>query len=365
MLYGYDRTKHSCALMERTLGGVESRVQNAAQMAVPVYEHYCQPPVDAVVNFCYKGVENTKYVLDVTKSAAVTTSMIGIGAAVVAAQLSLALGVAGANLLLDSLIISKRIGGNMLTSAKDAEKAMEQRFFNFIQQAQGAVQVPMAKLSEQANCFLDIANAVVDRVLGLNSEVDPPECTVGERLTRLGRRLSGVLTTRAHDEVIDPLYNQMNTVMEQLAKSMILVDMIREQQAWAIGKAGELHTSVIELKERVEREAQQLKQKPEEILMRSLRHSSAQLTNNLLSFKDKGSQVFSESANAKLDAAVSYFGQLDENLAKAGDIYTVKDEILNEARDRLSDLAQWTSGWLVRDRSSSDNDEKIILQNQF
>lgn len=38
-------------------------------------------------------------------------------------------------------------------------------------------------------------------------------------------------------------------------------------------------------------------------------------------------QVFSESANAKLDTAVSYFGQLDENLANAGDIYAVKDEV--------------------------------------
>lgn len=87
--------------------------------------------------------------------------------------------------------------------------------------------MPVAMLSEQANSFLDIANAVVDRILGLNSEADPPECTIGQRLIRLGLRLSGVLSTRAHDGVIDPLYNQMNAVMEQFAKSIILVSLLR------------------------------------------------------------------------------------------------------------------------------------------
>uniref|UniRef100_A0A915BD25 Uncharacterized protein n=1 Tax=Parascaris univalens TaxID=6257 RepID=A0A915BD25_PARUN len=347
VLYGYDRTKHSCALMERTLDSVESRVQNAAQMAVPVYEHYCQPPVDAVLSTYSKGVENMKYAFDVAKSATITTSTLTIGAAIVAMQLTLALGVAGANLILDSLIVSKRIGGHLLTSAKDAEMAMEQRFINFMQQAEAAAQVPVAMLSEHANSFLDIVNAVVDRILGLNSEADPPESTIGQRLIRLGLRLSGVLSTRAHDGVIDPLYNQMNAVMEQFAKSIILVDMIREQQEWAMGRVSELQASVLDLKEHIEREANHLKQRPEEILLRSLRHSSRQLTNNLMSLRDKGSQVFSESANAKLDTAVSYFGQLDENLANAGDIYAVKDEILNEARERLSDLAQWTSSWIA------------------
>ncbi|VDK42109.1 unnamed protein product [Anisakis simplex] len=365
MLFGYDRTKHSCALMESTLGAVECSVQSAAQIAAPVYQSYCQPSVDAVVNACSKGVENMKYVFDVSKSAA----MLGVGAVVVATQLSLALGVAGANLLLDSLITSKRIAGNMLLSAKvcnsrinishdilhspkcgptahvalnillDAERAMQQCVNGLIQQTQdlvqmllsistsGNLQVPVAKLSEQANILLDVMNAVVDRLFGLSSEADPAECTIGQRLGRLGRRVSGVLTSRAHDGVIDPLHNQLNTVMEQLAKSMILVDLIRKQQEWAVEKAGELHTSVLELKDRVEREAKQLKQKPEDILMRSLRHTSEQLINNLMSLKDKGKQVFSESTNAKLTTAVTYFGQFDESLANASDIYAVNEEV--------------------------------------
>lgn len=56
--------------------------------------------------------------MDVAKSAAITTSTLTIGAAIVATQLTLALGVAGANLILDSLIVSKRIGGSVLTRAK-------------------------------------------------------------------------------------------------------------------------------------------------------------------------------------------------------------------------------------------------------
>lgn len=63
-------------------------------------------------------MENTKYVLDAAKSAAITTSTLCIGAAIMATQLTLALGVAGANLILDSLIASKRIGSSMLTCAK-------------------------------------------------------------------------------------------------------------------------------------------------------------------------------------------------------------------------------------------------------
>lgn len=74
-------------------------------------------------------------------------------------------------------------------------------------------------------------------------------------------------------------------------REILQVDMIREQQDWAMGRVSELQASVLDLKEHIEREAHHLKQRPEEILLRSLRHSSRQLTNNLMSLKDKGSQV--------------------------------------------------------------------------
>ncbi|VDO56303.1 unnamed protein product [Haemonchus placei] len=278
------------------------------------------------------GVEKTMSAVETSKNVAIQGGTFGLGAAVVATQLGLALSTGGALLILDTLGGAKNAGQQLLTSVRDAEKVVEEKIWNAVAEGQRVAQIPLDKIAESTNAFLDVIGVLVERSLGIPVE-EHPEGSVKERVTVLSRK------------IVEALNNKVGTpVVVRVWQSE--ADLIRAKKEWALEKVGELSTSVSELKTRIENEAKQYSTKPEELLMKSIRTTSAQLRDNLQALKDK--QVFGD--GTRVDSAIVYLQDLDKNLAESNDIYQVRDEVLAEARQRLSEVTAWTSSLLARER---------------
>lgn len=99
---------------------------------------------------------------------------------------------------------------------------------------------------------------------------------------------------QAHDHVIDPINERARNYLEQLSKSFLLVDLIREKKAWVLEKTSELSTSVSDFRKTLENEALQYKVAPEEMLMKHIQTSSTQLATQLQALREKGQNVSDE-----------------------------------------------------------------------
>uniref|UniRef100_A0A7I5E5B7 Apolipoprotein b n=1 Tax=Haemonchus contortus TaxID=6289 RepID=A0A7I5E5B7_HAECO len=345
----YDWTKHSSKLLESTLDRVEASVataaQTATQKACDAHQNYYVRPKEAVTSAYNAGVEKTMSAVETSKNVAIQGGTFGLGAAVVATQLGLALSTGGALLLLDTLGGAKNAGQQLLTSVRDAEKAVEEKIWNAVAEGQRVAQIPLDKIAESTNAFLDVIGVLVERSLGIPVE-EHPEGSVKERVSVLSRKIVEALNNKAHTQVIDPVTVQLRNLLDTMSKNFLLADLIRAKKEWALEKVGELSTSVSELKTRIENEAKQYSTKPEELLMKSIRTTSTQLRDNLQALKDK--QVFGD--GTRVDSAIVYLQDLDKNLAESNDIYQVRDEVLSEARQRLSEVTAWTSSLLAREK---------------
>jgi len=142
-------------------------------------------------------------------------------------------------------------------------------------------------------------------------------------------------------------------VVEQLSKSLVLVDYLKKQKNWTYQKVDQLHSSVQELKTRVESEAKAACTTPETALIRSIRASSSKLNEQLLKLRVNAAEVLNESMRSYLENATAYVEQLDLNFANAEDIYKVKDEVIDEAKTKLHEIAQWSSSLIVRGENSN------------
>lgn len=353
LLDGYQQTKKNSGMMGRAIQGVEDRVVDAVNYSVPIYQYYLQPRIDAVHSTINKSMENTKRMVDTTKSTAVATTTIGIGAAVVVSELIISLGLAGTNWIIDSATAARNISGNAVGRIKDMEKLMEDGFKGYAERAQNAAQIPLSKLTDQANTFLDIANKVMDRLLGVESEPDPVDCTIGNRLLRMVSRFSRVLQARAHDSVIDPMANQVHVAMEQLSSYMKLVEYVHERREWVAHQIEGVQASLNDLKDSVEKQAHELMFQPEEILMQSVRRTSHSIVENINTLRERGAQLLGDNVASKLDSVVSYLGELERTFAEVNDLYGLRDEVLAEARAKMTDFLNWTSGLLVRKHFSN------------
>ena len=118
-----------------------------------------------------------------------------------------------------------------------------------------------------------------------------------------------------------------------------------------------LSSSMHELRSKIEEEAGHYRVSPEEVLLRSIRTSSSKLNENLRALREKGATLLSEPINSRLESATAYFEQLDTQLASANDIYQVKNEAFDEAKQKLSDLAQWSSSFIVRNGHAAQAQE--------
>ncbi|WKX88755.1 hypothetical protein Q1695_008407 [Nippostrongylus brasiliensis] len=345
----YDWTKHSSPLLESTLDRVESTVavaaQTATQTALDAHQNYYVRPKEAVSSAYNAGMEKTKSAVETSKNIAVQGGTFGIGAAVVATQLGLALSTGGALLFLDTIGGAQNAGQNLLSSVRNAEKAVEEKIWNAVAEGQRVAKIPLDKIAESTNAFLDVVSVLVERSLGIPVE-EHPESSVKERVTVLAHKIVEVVNNKARTQVIDPVTVQLRTLLEHLSGSFVLVEQIRAKREWALEKVDELSTSVVELKNKIETEAKQYSTKPEELLMKSIRTTSSQLRDNLKALKDK--QVFGD--GSRVDSAIVYLQELDKNLGESNDIYQVRDEVLSEARQRLAEVTSWTTNLLAREK---------------
>ncbi|VDO83986.1 unnamed protein product [Heligmosomoides polygyrus] len=322
----YDWTKHSSTLLENTLDRVESGVsvvaQTATEKALNAHQNYYVRPKEAVASAYNAGMEKTKSAVETSKNIAVQGGTFGIGAAVVATQLGLALSTGGALMLLDTLGGAQQAGQNMLSSVRDAEKAVEEKIWKAVAEGQRVAKIPLDKLTESTNAFLDVVSVLVERSLGIPVQ-ENPESSVKERVSSLAHKIVETVNNKAHTQVIDPVTTHLRSLLEQLSGSFILMDLVREKREWAIEKVGDLSSSVMELKTRLEGEAKQHSAKPEEFLMKTIRTTSTQLRDNLKTLKEK--QVFGD--GTLVDSAIVYLQELDKNLGESNDIYQVRDEV--------------------------------------
>jgi hypothetical protein len=206
---GYDMAKHNLPYAENTLNKVESGVQSTlTNVAVPVYANYCYPATDRIVQYYMKSLDSTKSAMDKTVNVASYTAALSIGLAVVATQMGVIVTTSAVNAFLTSLLYTKQAGTNALESASNARSNVENLIRSALEQTQQIAKVPKEKANEHANNFLDIANAVFDRLLGLPEASEPADAAISDRILFLTNRVTGSLLHRFNKD--GPQMEQQN-----------------------------------------------------------------------------------------------------------------------------------------------------------
>ncbi|CAB3408731.1 unnamed protein product [Caenorhabditis bovis] len=334
----YSKTKEIHPLVNSTLTAAE-------QKAFDSYNTLYVKPKENACEYLSYGQEKAKNAVETSKQAAILGGTYGIGAAVVLTQFSLALSAGGASMILDQVDNAKQIGAGTLSSLRQAQLAIEHRIMSAVHQAQRMAMVPIEKISENTNALLDILDAAIENALQVKV-TNAPEATITQRVSNLASVIVQGLSQKAHNHVIDPVNDQVNILLEKLSKSFILVDVLRAQKQWVVDKVGEVSSTVSEYKKQIETEAAQYKVAPEEMLMKSIRSTSLQLSERLKSLREKGQNVFGD--NNRIDSAIDYLEKLEKNFTDAENVYKVRDEVLNEARQRLTEFTTLASNLLVR-----------------
>ncbi|UMM12345.1 hypothetical protein L5515_001172 [Caenorhabditis briggsae] len=348
----YTKTKEFHPLINSTFTAAEENVTKvsnyATQKAYDGYNSYYVKPKNTAYEAVSYGTERAKSAVETGKQAAIVTGTFGIGAAVVLTQFSLALSAGGAALVLDQVDNAKKLGTSAISSIKEAELAVEHRIYSALHQAQRIAMVPVEKVQENTNSLLDILDGAVQK--GLNIEVPPSiNLTITQRVKNLASLIVQGVNNKAHDHVIDPINERARAYLEQLSQSFVLLDVIREKKTWVVERTNELSQSVVDFKNKMEEEANQYKVAPEEMLMKHIQQSSEQLATQLKALREKGQNVFGD--GTRIESTVDYLEKLKTNLSEAEDVYKVRDEVLNEARQRIAELTTWTTSLLVRQQT--------------
>ncbi|KAI6198810.1 hypothetical protein M3Y96_00558800 [Aphelenchoides besseyi] len=342
----YEATKKSFGPLERTLDGIESRVVDASQHAAPIYEHYVYPTTDRLAKACSKKLESSKGALELSKSIAVNGGNLGVGMAVIGTQLSLIASAALTSVLLDGMIMTKNLGSAAVQRGVQLEKSVEQGIYTAIESSRQLARNPVEKFNEHANGFLDVANALVDNFfkLPLDEETDQSaDSNVKERIQRLARRLAHLVQTRTNENILESCQRQIQGLSEQLRKSLALVDVLRERREKLGGHVSGLNESMNEMWGKVEAEARELKQSPEEALINNIHRCSSTLNNYIGKLREKSVEVLPSAAVPRLESVANYVEQLHSNLGNAKTINDVKSEVLEEAKSKLQDVSNWTA----------------------
>jgi len=153
------------------------------------------------------------------------------------------------------------------------------------------LQNPVEKMNDGANLFLDVANTVFERLLNLPVTAENPEANLRERVSHLAQRVASGLSTSANQNIVEPCQRQLNSVVEQLSKSLVLVDYLKKKREWTFEKVDQISSSVLELRNKLESEAVQACTTPEVALVRSIRQTSGKLNEQLQKFRADTSEV--------------------------------------------------------------------------
>lgn len=307
---------------------------------------------------------STKY-----KDAVVATGALGIGVAIATTQFGLLVGSAATNLLLDCLISTKNAGKDAINRGISVEQAIEKRIYAAIEATQEIAKNPSEKLTAHANSFLDIANSLSESILGLPRAMEDPEWGLKERVSFLASRIAHRIGTKTNERIVEPLMQQMCVLTEQLSKCIVLVDYAKERQEWTFNKVSQLSASVVELRNKIETEAMRTRKNPGELLLKIIRFYSSKLNVQMSKLRDRSSEVLlSSSMQKQILSLTTYVQQLDDNFVKAKNIDEVKQEVLEEAKQKLFDIARWSASLSLRGSpkasTADDDDENADTNNK-
>lgn len=337
----YDWVKHSNPYLENTLGNMEQRASGVAQ-----WTGQTGATVTGVVN---SGVETTKWALENGRNAVVYGGTMGLGAAVLTTQLGAQLVAGGANLTYDGVKAVHAGGRRATVTFIEKVHRLETVIWDTLEETKRVAKIPVDKAAEASHSVLDIVRVLVERALQVNV-VATPEDTLRQRVTNIATAIATGLTTRANEHVIEPVSEQTRAVLDQLSRSFVLLDVMRQKREWVMERIDTLSDSVSNLKARFEAEARQMGTQPEVLLMNFIRVQSAQLRQQLEELKARGQermlQLLGNGTN--LELMINYLQDLDEQLGHAEDLYQVSERVLTEARQRMADLSQWTATLLIR-----------------
>uniref|UniRef100_A0A914I2X3 Uncharacterized protein n=1 Tax=Globodera rostochiensis TaxID=31243 RepID=A0A914I2X3_GLORO len=277
------------------------------------------------------------------KDAVVATGALGIGVGLAATQFGLLIGSAAANLMLDCLISTKNAGKDALNRGLSIEQAIEKRIYTAIEATQEIAKNPSEQLTAHANTFLDIANSLSESILGIPRAVEDPESGLKDRVTFLASRIATRISSQTNERIIEPLQQQMCVLTEQLSKCIVL-----QRQEWTFNKT----------------EAMRTRKNPGEVLLQIIRFYSSKLNNQMGKLRDRSSELLSSSLQTQIQSLTMYVQKLDDNFAKAESIDDVKQEVIEEAKHKLFDIARWSASLSLRGPSKDtateddDNDDK-------
>jgi len=97
--------------------------------------------------------------------------------------------------------------------------------------------------------------------------------------------------------------------------------------------------------------------------MRSIKRLSFILNDYLKKLRQQTNEILPSPAAQRLESAANYVEELNTNLEGSKDIYNVKDQVLQEAKQKLDEITHWASSLIERNNGaeSSSADETVQL----
>ncbi|CAD5206427.1 unnamed protein product [Bursaphelenchus okinawaensis] len=332
----YDYTKNSNSMVQKSLDGVEVRLYDVNDSVIaPLYERYCYPATERLAKASQSSYDQGTNIYHSVKDLAQAGTTLGLGVAVVGAQIGLIVSASMTNLLLDGIILSKDVGSGVVNRTKNVEKQVEAKIFATLENCKNIAGVPVNKASEYTNSLLDVMNAFLDNFLHLPvNENENPESSIPQRIRHLTSRVSQAIVSKT----VQPCQQQIAALLENLRARLTLVENLKKQRDNV--RTHLMSTSLSDLYARVEKEAAEIKAQPSEVLLRSIQGCAKRLNASLSAISQKSSQTLPSSASERLHSAINYIENLDKTFEGADSIHAIRDEVIEEARQKLSELLQ-------------------------
>jgi len=160
------------------------------------------------------------------------------------------------------------------------------------------------------------------------------------RVSNLGGKVATGLSVKANRQVFSPLKRSIRRAVGELHGALALLEYVKKTKSWAsqhaVDGAERVSESVSSLMKTLDTQAKLYKVKPETLLLRTIRMSSSALSNAADQLLKRSNSIMSEPYRTQVQNAVSYVHSLDESFAEAQSLYDVRDEVVSEAKERLT-----------------------------
>ncbi|GMT00753.1 hypothetical protein PENTCL1PPCAC_22927, partial [Pristionchus entomophagus] len=336
----YERTKHSHIVMEEGLGRMESSIVSLSTLLISmslwsIHTFYIVP-IKRISNGTRRVINWTSTVIVGMGNWMVNLCTLSIGMSVVTVQAALTLSIGGASGFLDAVEIVKRSSMNGLEWIREMAGQVDDFLRNKIDFIVKTGQIPLNFTAEWLHSLFDLIQGFMDNKMEMPVIVSP-HASLLTRGQSILTALSNGLSERAHSHVIDPAHAQLESLVEQTKKSLVVLEVIREKGEWAVERVENVSNAVSQWKSKIEEEAKLYRVAPEVILLKAIHSSTQALTLNILTLKEKNSKVFGDVT--LFDGVIYHLESIASSLKEKKDIYEVRDELITQTRDQLVSLS--------------------------